>query len=105
MNPRLLALVVVLRISASGRSTKLNAFDLVVTVASAPPWRRSCSKTVPLAEGIAALTLLVGLQFSSRLSVRWPSFRRLVKSEPTLLMLRGSPLDRRCASSGSRWRR
>ena len=74
----------------------LNAFDLVVTVALGSTLATVLlSKTVPLAEGIAALTLLVGLQFLiTWLSVRWPSFRRLVKSEPTLLMLRGSPLDR-----------
>lgn len=90
------ALVVVLRISGKRTLTKLNAFDLVVTVALGSTLATVLlSKTVPLAEGIAALTLLVGLQFLiTWLSVRWPSFRRLVKSEPTLLMLRGSPLDR-----------
>ncbi len=89
------ALVLVLRISGKRTLTKLNAFDLVVTVSLGSTLATVLlSRTVPLAEGITALVLLVGLQFLiTWLSVRWPSFERLVKSEPTLLMLRGSPLD------------
>lgn len=89
------ALVLVLRISGKRTLTKLNAFDLVVTVSLGSTLATVLlSKTVPLAEGVMALVLLVGLQFLiTSLSVRWSSFERLVKSEPTLLMLRGSPLN------------
>ncbi len=89
------ALVLVLRISGKRTLTKLNAFDLVVTVSLGSTLATVLlSRSVPLVEGVTALALLVGLQFLiTWLSVRWPLFRRLVKSEPTLLMLRGAPLD------------
>jgi uncharacterized membrane protein YcaP (DUF421 family) len=89
------ALVLILRISGKRTLTKLNAFDLVVTVALGSTLATVLlSKSVALVEGVLALGLLVSLQFLiTWLSVRWPWFSDLIKSEPTLLLHRGVFLD------------
>jgi uncharacterized membrane protein YcaP (DUF421 family) len=89
------ALVSILRISGKRTLTKLNAFDLVVTVALGSTLATVLlSKSVALAEGVLAMALLVFLQFAiTWLSVRSPGFQSMVKSEPTLIMRQGSFLD------------
>jgi uncharacterized membrane protein YcaP (DUF421 family) len=89
------ALVTILRISGKRTLTKLNAFDLVVTVALGSTLATVLlSKSVALAEGVLAMALLVSCQFAiAWLSVRSPGFQALVKSEPTLLMRRGQFLE------------
>jgi uncharacterized membrane protein YcaP (DUF421 family) len=85
------ALVLILRISGKRTLSKMNAFDLVVTVALGSTLA-SCllSKDVALVEGVAALGLLIGLQYVvAWTSVRVGAIRRLVKSEPTLLVRDG----------------
>ncbi|RYI92614.1 MAG: DUF421 domain-containing protein [Acetobacteraceae bacterium] len=89
------ALVVLLRVSGKRTLAKLNAFDLIVTVALGSTLATVLlSKSVALVEGLAAFVLLSGLQYLvAWLSVRSPRFSDLVKSEPTLLLHRGSFLD------------
>lgn len=89
------ALVAILRISGKRTLTKLNAFDLVVTVALGSTLATVLlSNQVALLEGILALALLIFLQFAiTWLSVRSPRFRSIVKSEPTLLLRQGQFLD------------
>jgi uncharacterized membrane protein YcaP (DUF421 family) len=89
------ALVAILRISGKRTLTKLNAFDLVVTVALGSTLATVLlSKSVALAEGVVAMALLVFLQFViTWLSVRSPGFQSLVKSEPTLLVHQGRFLE------------
>ena len=89
------ALILLLRISGKRTLTKLNAFDLVVTVALGSTLATVLlSKDVSLAEGALALALLVTLQFViTWLSVRSPRFQQLIKAEPTLLLHRGRFLD------------
>jgi uncharacterized membrane protein YcaP (DUF421 family) len=89
------ALVLFLRISGKRTLTKLNAFDLVVTVALGSTLGTILlDKSVPLAEGLLALALLVFLQFAiAWLSVRSRRFSELVKSEPTLIAHKGRFLD------------
>ncbi len=89
------ALVAILRISGKRTLTKLNAFDLVVTVALGSTLATVLlSKDVALTEGVLAMVLLVFLQFMiTWLSVRSAGFRDLVKSEPTLIMHQGEFLD------------
>ncbi len=89
-----LALVIVLRASGKRTLSKLNAFDLVVTVAIGSTFSSILtSKDLALAEGVAALVLLVGLQYAvTFLSVRIKGIDKLVKSEPTLLLKDGEPL-------------
>lgn len=90
------ALIVILRLSGKRTLTKLNAFDLVVTVALGSTLATIIlSKDVALLEGVLALALLVALQaLITWLSVRSPRFRSLVKSEPSLLLRDGAFLDR-----------
>jgi uncharacterized membrane protein YcaP (DUF421 family) len=85
------ALVVLLRASGKRTLSKMNAFDLVVTVALGSTLATVIlSKDVALAEGVAAFAVLIGLQFViTWLSVRSAAVRRLVKAEPTLLFYRG----------------
>lgn len=89
------ALVLLLRVSGKRTLTKLNAFDLVVTVALGSTLATILlSKSVALAEGVVAFALLIGLQFAiTWLSVRSPRFQGLIKAEPTLLVRDGRFLD------------
>ena len=90
-----IALVLFLRISGKRTLTKLNAFDLVVTVALGSTLATVLlSKSVALAEGLLALALLIVLQFIiTWLSVRVPWLSAVVKSEPTLVFHEGRFLD------------
>jgi uncharacterized membrane protein YcaP (DUF421 family) len=86
-----LALIVSLRISGKRTLSKLNAFDLVVTVALGSTLATVLlSKDVALAEGVLAFVLLISLQFIiAWLSVRSRRFERLIKAEPALLVRDG----------------
>jgi uncharacterized membrane protein YcaP (DUF421 family)/outer membrane protein OmpA-like peptidoglycan-associated protein len=88
------ALVFFLRVSGKRTLSKMNAFDLVVTVALGSTLATiTLSKSVALLEGAVALALLIALQLVvTWLSVRSASVRHIVKSEPTLLFCRGHML-------------
>jgi uncharacterized membrane protein YcaP (DUF421 family) len=85
------SLIVLLRISGKRTLAKMNAFDLVVTVALGSTLSSICmSKDVPLAEGVATMALLILCQFAvAWASVRSSFVRRLVRAEPTLLAYQG----------------
>jgi uncharacterized membrane protein YcaP (DUF421 family) len=85
------ALVCLLRVSGKRTLSKLNAFDLIVTVALGSTLATVLlSKDVALAEGLLAFGLLIALQFVvAWLSVRSSTVGRLVKSDPRLLFFRG----------------
>ncbi|HEV7251743.1 MAG TPA: YetF domain-containing protein [Mesorhizobium sp.] len=89
------SLVLILRISGKRTLSKLNAFDLVVTVALGSTLSTVLlSKDVSLAEGVLALSLLIFLQFViTWTSVRSEGFQNAVKSEPTLLLHNGQFLE------------
>lgn len=89
------ALVLMLRVSGKRTLSKLNAFDLVVTVALGSTLATVLlSKTVSLVEGITAFALLVGLQWLvTWTSVRVPAVRRFLAAEPSLLLRDGMFLD------------
>lgn len=89
------ALIVFLRLSGKRTLTKLNAFDLVVTVALGSTLSSVLlDKSITLAEGAVAFGLLVLLQYIlTWSSVRWRPFEKAVKSEPTLLFHRGEFLS------------
>jgi uncharacterized membrane protein YcaP (DUF421 family) len=84
-------LIVLLRTSGKRTLAKLNAFDLVVTVALGSTLATVLlSKDVSLAQGALGLALLIGMQFVvTWLSVRSGWLRRAVRSEPKLLVSRG----------------
>lgn len=85
------ALILLLRISGKRTLAKMNAFDLVVTVALGSTLATVLlSKDVPLAEGVLAMAVLILLQFViAWSSVRSAMVHRLVKAEPALLFHRG----------------
>ncbi|MBU1357154.1 MAG: DUF421 domain-containing protein [Gammaproteobacteria bacterium] len=87
-------LVVMLRASGKRTLSKMNAFDLIVTVALGSTLATVLlSKDVSLAQGLLALALLVLMQFVvTWLSVRIEWVRRLVTSEPALLAYDGQLL-------------
>lgn len=89
------ALIVMLRTSGKRTLSKMNAFDLVVTVALGSTMATVLlDASIPLFEGIMALALLVYLQYAlTWLSVRSKFFRGLIKAEPTLLVHDGKYLD------------
>ena len=88
------ALVLALRVSGTRTLSKLNAFDLVVTVAMGSTLASILlSDGVALVEGITAFALLIALQFVvTALSVRSKRFSKLVRSEPRLVLRDGEPL-------------
>lgn len=88
-------LVLVLRVSGKRTLAKMNAFDLVVTVALGSTLATILlSADVSLAEGLLALVLLVGLQ----LAVAWVSVRSGGSGAPS------RPPRRCCCTEGSCWR-
>ncbi|MGA0594603.1 DUF421 domain-containing protein [Enterovirga sp. CN4-39] len=89
------ALVLFLRGSGKRTLAKLNAFDLVVTVALGSTLSSIIlTKSVALLEGILAFAVLIALQFMiTWLSVRSSHFKQLIKAEPALLLRNGAVLD------------
>ena len=85
------ALVVFLRVSGKRTLSKMNAFDLVVTVALGSILATVLlARDVALVDGLAAFALLIGLQFTvtwSSVRVRW--VRRLATGEPLMLLYGG----------------
>ncbi|GAB4452137.1 MAG: DUF421 domain-containing protein [Armatimonadaceae bacterium] len=86
-----LGLVFLLRISGKRTLSKMNAFDLVVTVALGSTLATTLlSKDVAMIEGLVAFAMLIGLQFViTYFSVRSDTVIKLIKAEPTLLYHRG----------------
>jgi uncharacterized membrane protein YcaP (DUF421 family) len=89
------ALVVMLRLSGKRTLSKMNAFDLVVTVALGSTLATVLlDRSVPLADGVLALGLLVFLQYAiTWTSVRSDRFQDLVKAAPTTLVRDGDFLE------------
>lgn len=90
-----LALILFLRISGKRTLTKLNAFDLVVTVALGSTLSSIIlSKSVALLEGILALATLIALQYLiTWSSVRSSRVQAMIKAEPTLLAHEGELIE------------
>ena len=88
------ALIAMLRLTGKRTLSKMNAFDLIVTVALGSTLASvMLNASVPLVDGLLALGLLVMLQFLiTWASVRSARVRALVKSEPTLLASDGEYL-------------
>ena len=90
-----LALVAIVRTSGKRTLSKLNAFDLIVSVALGSTLATVVlNSSVSFTEGVLALGMLILLQFAvSWTSTRLRPFRRLVKSEPTVLLEDGHFLE------------
>ena len=89
------ALVLFLRVAGNRTLSKLNVFDLVVTVSLGSTLATVViSKDVPLADGAMAFFVLIALQFIvtwTNVRVKW--VRKLVTGEPILLLHQGRMLD------------
>lgn len=92
-----IGLVLLLRAVGNRTLSKMNAFDLIVTIALGSTLATILlNKDVSLAQGLLALLLLVGMQFLvTWASVRQSWIRSTVTGEPTLLLHRGRLLPRR----------
>ena len=90
-----LTLIVVLRISGKRTLAKLNAFDLVVTVAVGSTLATILlNSDVSFAEGAAAFALLAALQFlAATVSSRVKAGRSVLTARPTVLVSQGVLLD------------
>lgn len=88
-------LIVLLRISGRRTLSKMNAFDLIVTVALGSTFATILlNRNVSLAEGTLALALLIGLQYlMTWTSVRVSWVKKLVTGEPALLLYQGQMLS------------
>jgi len=84
-------LIVLLRISGNRTLSKMNSFDLVVTVAFGSTLSSLLiSKNVSLAQGLVAIALLVFLQYAiTWMSVRSRFVSEVVKTSPTLIVHEG----------------
>jgi uncharacterized membrane protein YcaP (DUF421 family) len=89
-------LVLMLRLTGKRTLSKMNAFDLVVTVALGSTLATILlDRNVSLSEGLLALGLLCALQYVvAFLSVRSKSFQGIIKAEPQLLYHGGSFIHR-----------
>lgn len=85
------ALVAVLRVSGKRTLGQLNAFDFIVTVAFGSTLATILLSTdVAFLEGLAALSLLAGLQFLvAWISAHVPGARSAVTAEPVALVISG----------------
>ena len=89
-----IGLVTFLRVSGKRTLAKMNAFDLVVTVALGSTLTTILlSSDVSLSEGLFAFVSLCSLQYVvAWLSVRSRRFREIIKTEPALLLRNGDYL-------------
>jgi uncharacterized membrane protein YcaP (DUF421 family) len=88
-------LLLFLRISGKRTLAKMNAFDLIVTVALGSTLATILlNKNVALAEGAVALAVLISLQFAvAWLCSHYDWAEHIAKSEPALLLRNGEPID------------
>lgn len=85
-------LILLLRLTGKRTLTKLNAFDLVITVALGSTLSSAIiSRSVPLAQGLFALALLVLLQYAvTWTQMRSNRFQRWIKATPRDLLCDGA---------------
>lgn len=88
-------LVFLLRTTGKRTLSKMNAFDLVITVAFGSTFASAIlSNDVSLIEALSAFALLCALQYGvAFVSVRSERFQGLIKAEPTLLFYRQTFLE------------
>ncbi len=84
-------IILMLRISGKRTLAKMNAFDFIVTIALGSILSAVIlNKSTPLAEGLVAVALLIGLQYIfTYLSFRSKKFNDIISNDPVLLYYRG----------------
>lgn len=85
-----------LRVSGKRTLTKMNAFDMIVTVALGSSLATvALNKNVALVDGALVFFLFIFLQFFiTWLSVRIRAVKRIVTSQPVLLLYKGELFDK-----------
>lgn len=88
------AMVIILRVSGKRTLSKMNAFDFIVTIALGSTMASiALNKNIPLADGVAAVSIFVFLQYLlTWISVRIKFFKTLITSKPSLIFYKGSYL-------------
>ncbi|AFZ66168.1 DUF421 domain-containing protein [Deinococcus peraridilitoris] len=87
-----LSVVLLLRITGNRTLSSLNTFDFIVTVAVGAVFGRALTaKDLSLSEALAAIVLLIGLQYLlSLLKFHFKSFSKAITSEPVVLYSHGT---------------
>ena len=90
------ALIIMLRISGKRTLSKLNVFDFVFVVACGSVFAATIiEKDVTLAEGMASLATLIGIQVVlAEIAARWDTADRIINGHPTLLFSHGQFIPR-----------
>lgn len=85
------ALIVMLRLSGKRTLSKMNAYDMVVTMALGSILTKAMlTADQSIAESVLAIFLLIAFQFAvSVAACRWTWFRKLVTAEPAVLYHQG----------------
>jgi uncharacterized membrane protein YcaP (DUF421 family) len=88
-------MILFLRVTGKRTLSKMNAFDFIVTIALGSSLATvALNKNVPLIEGALVFFLLIFLQYViSWISVRMPPFKKIITSQPTLLLFKGELFD------------
>jgi uncharacterized membrane protein YcaP (DUF421 family) len=86
-----ISMIIILRISGKRTLSKMNAFDLIVTVALGSALAATVvNQDVSLIEGMTAIAVLVALQYLiAWLSLHSAFFKKLIKSKPQILYYKG----------------
>lgn len=89
------ALVVLLRLGGKRVLAKLNAFDMVVTVALGSILASAVlSKDMSYVDALTGMVLLIGAQWLvTRLTTSLPGGRRFINAEPTLVLVNGRIIE------------
>lgn len=85
------SLIVMVRLSGKRTLSKMNAFDFTVSIALGSTFSAVIlDKQIPLAEGLTAFAVLIGMQFAfAWLASRSKQFRNFLSSSPHLLYYKG----------------
>lgn len=90
-----MTMIVFLHISGKRSLSKMNAFDLIITIALGSALSTVIlDKNVPLIEGALVFFLLIFMQYIiTWLSVRIAAVKKLITSKPELLFYKGQMLE------------
>ena len=90
-----IAMVFILRASGKRTLSKMNAFDFIVTIALGSSLATvALNKSIALADGVLAFFLFIFLQYGiTWLSVRIKFVKKLVTSQPALLLYDGKVIN------------
>lgn len=95
------SMILLLRVSGKRTLSKMNAFDFVVTIALGSVLAATLTNgSLALSTGVTVMAVLIFSQFLiTALSVRFGWVERVIKADPSLVVLRGRMLGdalRRC---------